>query len=259
MASPQPLPYTKYSNELLEAKTHIRISGEENQIWEVILRQSYGYNKKNDIISLSQFVLKTGLKKSSICRAIKKLLDKNMINKKDNPNSVTYNIQKNYDEWKPLTKKLTLTKKIIPLTKKLTNVDKKDNPISIITKEKRQYTKEKTLVPEYLELAKLLQKEILKNIPTFKTTDIQLKQWSDVVRLMIEQDDRTLEQIKFLIIWAQQDDFWFKNILSMSKLRKQFDKLTAETKGNSYKQPTKPQGGFSSGKQLSNTVTDFPL
>lgn len=96
----------------------------------------------------------------------------------------------------------------------------------------------KLLVPEYLELAELLQKKILKNIPTFKVTDTQTKQWSDVVRLMVEQDNYTLEQIKFLIEWCQQDTFWFKNILSMGKLRKQFDRLTGESsekaKENSY-------------------------
>lgn len=103
--------YTRIANELLEVKTRTRISGEENQIWEVIIRQTYGYNKKRDVIALSQFVSKTGMNKSAVCRAIKKLLDKNMIIKKDNASLVTYGIQKDYDRWKPLSKKITVIKK----------------------------------------------------------------------------------------------------------------------------------------------------
>lgn len=108
VANPQPDKFTKISNELLEAKARIRISGEENQIWEVILRQTYGFRKKSDVISLSQFTLKTGMVKPSVCRAINNLSKKNMINKIANAHSVSYSIQKDYTKWKPLTKMLTV-------------------------------------------------------------------------------------------------------------------------------------------------------
>ena len=61
MANPQPDKFTRISTELLEAKMKYRISGEENQIWEVIIRQTYGFHKSSDYISLSQFCLKTNL------------------------------------------------------------------------------------------------------------------------------------------------------------------------------------------------------
>ena len=42
---------------------------------------------------------------------------------------------------------------------------------------------------------------------------------------MVSYDGRTLEQIKAILLWSQQDSFWKKNIKSMEKLRKQFDQL----------------------------------
>lgn len=51
------------------------------------------------------------------------------------------------------------------------------------------------------------------------------KEWRDAARLMIDKDGRTYDQILYLIDWAQSDAFWRSNILSMQKLRKQFDQL----------------------------------
>ena len=52
------------------------------------------------------------------------------------------------------------------------------------------------------------------------------------MRLMIEQDKRTAEDIKVVIEWCQQDSFWSTNILSADKLRKQFDQLKMKMSKN---------------------------
>lgn len=137
MANPQPDQFTKISNELLEAFAKTRISGEEMQLLWVILRQTYGFRKKNDEISLSQFCLRTGLKKPHICRALSKLVTKNIVIKNDNGFVPTYGIQKDYSRWEPLPKKVTLSKKVKSVTKK----DKK--PLSKMVPTKEIYTKEK--------------------------------------------------------------------------------------------------------------------
>jgi hypothetical protein len=51
------------------------------------------------------------------------------------------------------------------------------------------------------------------------------KAWAKDVRLMVERDGRTVEQIEKAIRWCQADTFWRGNVLSMGKLRKQYDKL----------------------------------
>ena len=47
---------------------------------------------------------------------------------------------------------------------------------------------------------------------------------------MMRLDGRTEEQIAVLVAWSQHHPFWLKNILSMGKLRQQFDRLTLEMK-----------------------------
>jgi len=95
--------YLMLANELWDALVKIRLSGEERQVFDFIIRKTWGYKKKEDIISLSQFGEATGgMKKPSVIRAIKNLLEKNMITK----NGGSYGINKDYDKWTPLAKKL---------------------------------------------------------------------------------------------------------------------------------------------------------
>jgi len=118
MASPQSEKgHIDIANEFAEALARIRISGEEWQVLWVILRKTWGWKKKMDAISLSQFEQFTGLKKPTVCRAIKKLLAKCIIKKDNDPiikndNALaSYGIQKDYEEWQPLPKKKAIIKK----------------------------------------------------------------------------------------------------------------------------------------------------
>lgn len=123
MANPQKEDgYTAIANELMDALAKIRISGEARQVLDVIFRKTYGYNKKEDMISLSQFSAATGISKSHIIRATKKLTEMNIIiSKKGNRQIVKYRINKNFELWNPLPKKETsksLPKKEITFAKK---------------------------------------------------------------------------------------------------------------------------------------------
>ena len=109
MSSPQlENGYVKIANEIMDALIAYRIPGEERQCLDFIIRKTYGYNKKEDIISNSQFVVATGLKKANICRAIRNLISKNIVIKKDNKNIPSYRFNKNYHSWKVLSKKITV-------------------------------------------------------------------------------------------------------------------------------------------------------
>jgi len=102
--------FTRIANELLEAYGLTRIPGEARQVLDVIIRKTYGWGKKKDIIALSQFCLATGLPKSSVIRGIKKLLAMNLVYQKVNASGTEYGINKDYSAWKPFTKKSTVTK-----------------------------------------------------------------------------------------------------------------------------------------------------
>lgn len=137
--------YTMIANEIMEALARVRISGEEWQVLSVIFRQTYGYHKKSDWISLSQFVLKTGLPKSSVCRATRKLLSKNVIYKKVNGERAEYGFHKDFSEWNPLTKKSTVDKKVNRhLQKSKSKGLQKSNPQKKGTNTKESTTKEST-------------------------------------------------------------------------------------------------------------------
>ena len=126
--------YTRIANEVMEALCSIRISGEARQCLDVIIRKTWGFNKKTDKIALSQFVLLTKMSKPSICRALNKLYSMNIIIikkdngdiiKKDNTKISSYGVNKDFSFWKALSKKITPSK---ALSKKIISVIKKDNP-----------------------------------------------------------------------------------------------------------------------------------
>ncbi|WP_445396488.1 hypothetical protein ACSMX9_22720 [Streptomyces sp. LE64] len=51
------------------------------------------------------------------------------------------------------------------------------------------------------------------------------KTWRTAARLLLDRDGRTEDQVHAAIDWCQDSDFWRANILSMVKLRKQYDTL----------------------------------
>lgn len=51
------------------------------------------------------------------------------------------------------------------------------------------------------------------------------KTWRDAARLMLDLDERTESQVHATIDWCQNDEFWRSNILSMAKLRNQYEQL----------------------------------
>lgn len=136
--------FTRIANELIDAIAAIRIPGEAMQVFWVIMRKTYGFQKKTDSIALAQFSTATGLNKQAVCRAVKKLEQMNMvIIKKDNViekdkrHASEYAINKDIENWRPLSKKITLSKKII-------NVIEKDNlPLSKKIPSKETISKEK--------------------------------------------------------------------------------------------------------------------
>lgn len=137
MANPQPNKFTRISNELLEALAKIRIPGEARQVLDVLFRKIYGFHKKSDTVAISQFMLATGLKKVAVCKAIKKLIDLNLITKKGNRVAFEYAINKDFETWNPLPKKVMLPKKVTPVTKKGNKpLPKKDTTKDINIKKK---------------------------------------------------------------------------------------------------------------------------
>lgn len=131
--------YFKLANELRQAFAQVRIPGEAMQVLWVIFGKTYGFNKKSDHVSLSQFVDETKLSKTHVCIAIRKLVTMNIIVTEKGNNITKYAINKDFDEWKPLPKKVTLPKKVIIVTEKGNQgVPIKVHTKDTSTKDKRQ-------------------------------------------------------------------------------------------------------------------------
>lgn len=73
-------------------------------------------------------------------------------------------------------------------------------------------------------LCELLAELMLANDPKARTAP-ESKAWQDPMRLLIDKDGRTPEEVERLIGWSQADEFWRTNILSPAKLRKQAGQL----------------------------------
>lgn len=72
-------------------------------------------------------------------------------------------------------------------------------------------------------LSELLLQKICAAHPKFKKPNLQ--KWAEDADKMMRLDARTPDEIEVLIHWVYQDPFWFKNVLSMRKLREKFDQL----------------------------------
>lgn len=78
------------------------------------------------------------------------------------------------------------------------------------------------------QMSLLLEKRMKDHNPSAK---INTKGWDETFDKMIRIDKRTEQEILDMINFVQDDDFWYANILSADKLRKQWDKLYLKKKG----------------------------
>ena len=105
--------YVMIANELFDALIRVRISGEQRQVLDFIIRKTYGWRKKSDAIPLSQFVEATGIRKSHVIRAINSLKLRNLITglKKGTFDATIYGFNKDYTKWQKVPKKGLVPKK----------------------------------------------------------------------------------------------------------------------------------------------------
>jgi len=163
MANPQKENgFTAIANEIMDALVNYLIPGEQMKCLLYIIRKTYGFNKKEDMISNSQFVKATGLNKGNVSRAIKGLINKNLVIKDDNKRIPSYRFNKNYRKWKELSKKQPVIKadnselsKMTP-TKDTITKDKEN-----IIKENFNYSKKQPL-PENIFLTNEMREYVRK-------------------------------------------------------------------------------------------------
>jgi hypothetical protein len=108
------------------------------------------------------------------------------------------------------------------------------NDIPVITSREYKAESNKKKEERYSEdsqeikAAKYLFSKILSNDPKSKEPDFQ--KWATDIDAILRLDKRTKEELVSVIDFCQSDSFWKSNILSASKLRKQFTQLLLKSK-----------------------------
>lgn len=92
------------ANEIAEQLTRINLRPYEWRTLWAVFRKTYGWHKKEDDISLTQFQNLTGLEKRHQRKALKTLAEKNIIIRRKDGYIVTYGFQKDYTQWKVVPK-----------------------------------------------------------------------------------------------------------------------------------------------------------
>ncbi len=242
MANPQKEKgHTGIANEILENLYNQPLSGSEFRIILLVLRKTWGWQKKEDKISLSQIVTDTKLSRKQVCEVINKLVTKRLLFKnKKHINSYVFN--KKYNEWlvtekklggysyRKVNKELPNGKQIVTDTKPKVVTDTKH------TKEKKETIQKKLIQKKLVEkenmekfnnedirLTNLLLEKVRENFPFIKSSPSD-KDFAEMNRLN-RLDDKPYEIIELVIHWSTQDIFWKQNIRSVTKLRKHFDTL----------------------------------
>jgi len=100
MANPQrENGHTMIANELLEAICRFDFTGAEMRILFFIIRKTYGYHKKMDKISISQFQQQCLLPRQTTIDCLNRLVRMSVLYKENTKNITKYGLQKDYDAW----------------------------------------------------------------------------------------------------------------------------------------------------------------
>jgi phage replication O-like protein O len=265
MANPQiEEGYVRIATEIQDAFCRTRIPGEERQVLDVIIRKTYGWNKCEDTISLSQFTEITGLAKQHVARSIKSLLSKKIITVTKNGDNKpqVFKLNKNHEEWRVSPKKVTSPFLVKGVTNNgdrcvTNNGDNKRQYINTITKDNYLYLNKvaitkngDTFGAEALRLAELLYSEIItqnskSRLAAQNTTarEKTITGWAKDIEKLIGIDQQEPSTVEEVIFFATHDDFWGPNILSGKKLREKWDTLTRKMNQKGQKHGNaKPSG-----------------
>ena len=113
------------------------------------------------------------------------------------------------------------------------------------------------LNPDYFEIAKsfvaLFRNNLIEAGASTKNVDKAKGTCIDDIRLMIETDGYTIDDLRDVYSFLRKDEFWKQNILTTSKLRKQMDKLKLKIHG----QTGKPGKEGTSWNELAQIVSGF--
>jgi phage replication O-like protein O len=92
--------FTAIPHEIVEAFARTNLSPYESRVVWFICRKTFGWHKKTDYISLSQFALGTGIDRRNVHRTLKGLESRKIVVRRDDRKGIRYGIQRDFTVWK---------------------------------------------------------------------------------------------------------------------------------------------------------------
>jgi phage replication O-like protein O len=177
------------ANEIAEALMVTQVSGYDNRVLWAIFRKTYGWHKKEDWIAFSQLEAMTKIHRAHISRAIKRLVERNIVTR--NGNKLSFN--KIYTQWRELPKLVLKAKLPKLVTKEVLPKLVQELPILVRELPKLDTTKEtitkETITKENIERPTLKKFSSLKDIQDEDIKEIAENYCvpTDFVRLSFEK------------------------------------------------------------------------
>lgn len=91
--------YMRLPNELRRAITWARLTAYQRCILDVVMAQTYGFNKTVDEIASSQFAAETGIDPSDVRRNLKQLVEMNILVRGEGRYARSYSVNKRHATW----------------------------------------------------------------------------------------------------------------------------------------------------------------
>lgn len=120
----------------------------------------------------------------------------------------------------------------------LDNINNNQLELGLQSTEQKQDDAVEPLVLSTIEIAEHLRSAILDYHPKHKLSTLKPSQWKktrrtwcETIRLMLESDERSVEDMKTIIDFAFDVEFWASKIQTPKSLRKNFDQLAMQMKG----------------------------
>jgi len=232
MANPQAENgHTKIANEILEQLVKTGLLGSELSVLLFIIRKTYGYQKKEDWISLTQFEKATNLSRPTVVKTLKNLVNRGLLVKTA---KLAYSFEKDHEKWVVKTAKLVKHNDVASKDR-LTEIGK-----AVLThKRKKEITKEITtnvvraIAQPYgnSDINKVIE-HLVKQLGIDKL-DGSIK-WNriyaqNLLKRMGNEPERVIKYINY----ALQDPFHRQNSTSLKYLYNNLSKIALKAKGQS--------------------------
>lgn len=229
--------YIRIASELIDQLLRINLSAYQNRVLLAIIRKTYGYNKKEDWVSVSQLVGMTGMRQSHVSRTKKELLQRKLVTSLGNK----MGIQKDSSLWCNIPNQVYTDSGIKNIPNQVLDIpiQVKNIPVQghTIDNNNKQYTKD--IIPKGITAFGNAE---INELISFMLEKLQIPQLDQSIRinrqyanLLIKASKTGLEGVKWLVDMAAQDDWWRNHITSTRDLYYNRVKIISNRRKNDNK------------------------